>query len=106
MALIDVKKGDSGKQVFTTEGPWSDASGELLCLDTSTWRTEIPVLEDNKCTFCGLCYLFCPPQCIYPHGETFSIKLDYCKGCGICARECPTNAITMVVEGGETDGSS
>ena len=105
MALIEVKKSDSQGDIFTTEGPWCDGSKELLSLPVGTWRTSHPFLEQKKCTYCGLCYLYCPPQCIHADEEFFSIDLKFCKGCGICAKECPTDAIAMVREGGETHGS-
>ena len=104
MALMEVKKKPGAGPVFTTEGPWSDGSGETLCLPTGTWRTERPILEEKKCTYCGLCYLYCPPQCIHAEEDFFSIDLKFCKGCGICARECPVDAITMVLEGEVEDG--
>lgn len=67
--------------------------------ETGTWRTERPVIDQNKCIKCGVCYIFCPEGCIKlnEQGE-FEIDLYYCKGCGICARECWTGAITMEEE--------
>ena len=105
MALMDVKKKPGSEPIFTTEGPWSDSSTETLCLPTGTWRTELPILEEKKCTYCGLCYLYCPPQCIHAEEEFFTIDLKFCKGCGICAKECPTGAITMALEGDAINGS-
>ena len=105
MALIEIKKTDKQGDIFTTEGPWCDGSKELLSLPVGTWRTMHPILEQKKCTNCGLCYLYCPPQCIHAEEEFFSIDLKFCKGCGICAKECPTDAIDMVLEGEATDGS-
>ncbi|MBE0596746.1 MAG: 4Fe-4S binding protein [Desulfuromonadales bacterium] len=95
-----------GKPIFATEAAWCDGSKERLCLPSGTWRTERPVVEVAKCTYCGLCYLFCPPQCIHPGADHFPIDLEFCKGCGICAKECPTKAITMVAEGVEDDDAS
>lgn len=85
--------------IFETEGGWSDAGRFLLCLDTGSWRTERPRLEEEKCKRCGICSLFCPPQCIKEKEGYFKANLDYCKGCGICAKECPAGAITMTPEG-------
>jgi pyruvate ferredoxin oxidoreductase delta subunit len=87
------------KNIFPTESPWSDASKKLLCLDTGGWRTERPVLDQAKCNYCGLCALYCPPQCILDKGDHYEVNLEYCKGCGICAHECPRDALTMVPEG-------
>ena len=92
--------------IMKTEGAWSDANELLLCLDTGSWRTARPVLDKEKCTYCGLCALYCPPQCLYDMGDHFTPDYDFCKGCGICAEECPRGAITMVAEGDFTDDSS
>ena len=93
------------KPIFTCEGAWSDGDGKLLCLDTGTWRVARPILDESKCSGCGLCALYCPPQCLAEAGDCYSADLDFCKGCGICARECPRNAITMIPEGEYSHGS-
>ncbi|MCX8031852.1 MAG: 4Fe-4S binding protein [Thermoleophilia bacterium] len=92
-------------EIFPTEACWSDASGELLCLDTGSWRTERPVIDKEKCNACGFCFIYCPTQCVKDDtdGIHFAVDLRYCKGCGICARECPKGAITMVPEGDYAD---
>jgi 2-oxoacid:acceptor oxidoreductase delta subunit (pyruvate/2-ketoisovalerate family) len=95
MALSDAQQ-DS---IFQTEAAWCDGSIQLLNLPTGTWRTARPILKKENCTYCGLCYLYCPPQCIHVAEDHFPIDLEYCKGCGICAKECPTDAIEMVAEG-------
>ena len=81
------------------EGAWSDADELLLCLDTGKWRSERPVVDRKKCNYCGLCALFCPPQCMMDTGDHFEPNLKFCKGCGICARECPRKAISVLSEG-------
>ncbi len=86
------------------EGAWSDATAPLLCLDTGSWRSERPVLDEDKCTYCGLCALYCPTQCMIDEGEYFLPNFDYCKGCGICGRECPQDAISMMSESEFKDG--
>jgi pyruvate ferredoxin oxidoreductase delta subunit len=87
------------KDIFKTESAWSNADEKLLCLDTGSWRTSRPVVDKEKCTYCGLCALYCPPQCMKDMGDHFMPDMDYCKGCGICATECPRDAIVMVPEG-------
>ena len=91
--------------IFTCEGAWSDGYDGLLCLDTGNWRVARPVLEKSKCSGCGICALFCPPQCLMETEDYYTPNLEYCKGCGICARECPRSAITMVSEGEFSDDS-
>jgi pyruvate ferredoxin oxidoreductase delta subunit len=94
------------KNIFKTESAWSNADKLLLCLDTGSWRTERPVLDKEKCNYCGLCALYCPPQCMTDMNDYFAPNLDFCKGCGICAKECPRGAIAMVPEGEFADGKS
>jgi pyruvate ferredoxin oxidoreductase delta subunit len=73
---------------------------------TGTWRTKRPVLDNQKCVRCGICWTFCPDSCYELKQETertdvhhrFVPNLDYCKGCGICEKECPFKAIKMVEE--------
>jgi pyruvate ferredoxin oxidoreductase delta subunit len=80
------------------EACWSDADARLLCLNTGEWRTKRPVVDKDKCSYCGLCYLYCPLQCIIDKENFFEPDLTYCKGCGICAHECPKHAIAMISE--------
>ncbi len=66
---------------------------------TGFWRTLKPVIDLNKCTKCGLCWLYCPEATvIFTKEEGPKIDYVYCKGCGICAEECPAKAIEMVRE--------
>ena len=68
---------------------------------TGTWRTERPVVDNDKCVRCFLCEIYCPVNVIrVDREEGVSIDYDYCKGCGICADVCPHDAIVMVSEGG------
>ncbi len=92
------------KNIFKTESAWSNTDELMLCLDTGSWRTERPVLDKEKCNYCGLCALYCPPQCMKDMSDHFEADLAFCKGCGICATECPRKAITMVPEGEFVDG--
>ena len=98
--------GKTHKNIFTCEGAWSDGYDGLLCLDTGDWRVERPVLDQEKCSGCGICALYCPPQCLTDMGDYYSPDLKFCKGCGICARECPRKAISMVPEGEFSHDSS
>ena len=66
---------------------------------TGSWRSERPVWDFTKCVKCGVCWMYCPDECIYEREDGyFEADLNYCKGCGICARECWTQCITMVKE--------
>jgi pyruvate ferredoxin oxidoreductase delta subunit len=73
--------------------------GNALEYKTGDWRSSKPIWDEEKCTKCGLCWLFCPDAAIYQKdGGYYTANLDYCKGCGICAKECKPVAITMVEE--------
>jgi pyruvate ferredoxin oxidoreductase delta subunit len=77
---------------------------------TGSWRTQRPVIDQDACTRCRMCWLYCPEPAILElnkpyvtksgrkYNLTFEINYDYCKGCGICANECPVKAIKMVPE--------
>lgn len=63
---------------------------------TGDWRTFRPVIDQESCNQCGICWMYCPEGSIQKRDDgTFEIDLVYCKGCGICSAECPTNNIEM-----------
>ena len=69
-------------------------------IETGTWRTLLPVLDEEKCIKCYICWKFCPDMSIEMEEDSFPrVNLFYCKGCGICANECPKDAISMEREG-------
>jgi pyruvate ferredoxin oxidoreductase delta subunit len=66
---------------------------------TGGWRTDVPVIDSEKCDGCMLCYFYCPDASIKVEGgKAVGVDLEHCKGCGICAKECPTDAITMKID--------
>lgn len=101
MGSIEEKK----MSIFETQASWSDANKEMLCLETGGWRTVRPIIDAEKCNRCGLCFIYCPTQCIQADEamENYIPNLKFCKGCGVCAKECPTNVIVMTSEGDYTD---
>ena len=80
------------------ESSWSDADQLLLYMETGTWRTSRPVVDKSRCNYCGICAMYCPPQCLVDKEDHFEPNLEFCKGCGICAKECPRKAIRMELE--------
>ncbi len=63
---------------------------------TGDWRTFRPIIDQDGCNKCGICWMYCPEGSIINKEDgTFEVDLTYCKGCGICAKECPTNNIEM-----------
>ena len=72
--------------------------GTMRVNKTANWRAVKPILDEEKCIYCQICWKFCPEASIEPTSPP-KIILDYCKGCGICIVECPVNAISSVKEG-------
>ena len=73
--------------------------GSSIEYDTGSWRSLCPVRDEEKCTDCMFCWIFCPEGAILVEdGKVTGVDLGHCKGCGICAHECPQEAITMIEE--------
>jgi len=58
-----------------------------------------PVVDEEKCTQCGVCGEVCAFNAIALLGETVLTFPELCHGCGACARLCPSGAITEVNSG-------
>jgi ferredoxin len=58
--------------------------------------TELPLLDDARCTGCGDCVAVCPTQCLEMAGPLpwLPRPLD-CVRCGACVLVCPADAIRM-----------
>ncbi len=74
-----------------------------LAYKTGSWRGGFkPVINQEECTRCMKCWLFCPDMAVLVSKEGDKLRLDinyeFCKGCGICEKECPVDAIEMVRE--------
>ena len=96
--VVQVYKGYKDLPPIPVSMPQKGAIGE-----TGAWRTYKPVINHEKCTKCGQCYLFCPEGTIEFNRKTeqYDIDLIYCKGCGICKVQCPPKVIEMVLEHGK-----
>jgi len=53
------------------------------------------VIDENKCTNCGICADVCRFNAIPIINNQHVIKKLNCEGCGYCEKVCPVNAITM-----------
>jgi MinD superfamily P-loop ATPase len=55
------------------------------------WSGQVAVIDESKCTQCGLCQELCRFHAIHD----YRVNSISCEGCGFCSRICPTEAITM-----------
>ena len=78
--------------------PMPASMGSMRMNKTASWRSIRPIIIDEKCKRCMICWKFCPEPAISPTDPP-TIDYDYCKGCGICITECPFDAITSEKEG-------
>lgn len=74
-------------------------AGNAVRYRTGEWRAFRPVVDQDKCTNCLLCWIYCPDSSIRVEGEEMvGYDYDHCKGCGICAAICPVDAIEIMEE--------
>lgn len=98
----DVSKINELKNDELPRGAVIPDSGNSRDYVTGGWRSQRPVRDDEKCTQCLFCWIYCPDSAVNVEGEKVTtFNLDHCKGCGICAQVCPAAAIGMVPEGCE-----
>lgn len=79
--------------------PMAASLGLMIWNKTGTWRNLRPVIDYEKCIYCGICWKFCPEPAIKIIDDKPVIDYDFCKGCMMCAEECPTDAILTEEEG-------
>jgi 2-oxoacid:acceptor oxidoreductase delta subunit (pyruvate/2-ketoisovalerate family) len=72
--------------------------GSMRWNKTASWRSIKPIILEEKCKRCMICWKVCPEPAIFPTDPP-AIDYQYCKGCGICIEECPFNAIVSEKEG-------
>ncbi|MCK9357583.1 MAG: ATP-binding protein [Dehalococcoidia bacterium] len=79
-------------------------------LRTEPVNTPVPLVDESKCTSCGMCQDVCAFNAIAVLGSSVLVFNELCHGCGACTRFCPAGAITEaphqigVVEVGDADG--
>ncbi|HIC94410.1 MAG TPA: ferredoxin [Anaerolineae bacterium] len=80
---------EAGWREASMAGIVTDAGNSVEYL-TGGWRTLKPVRDEERCTHCMICWVYCPDSCILVEdGRVVGFDYDHCKGCGICAAECP-----------------
>ena len=62
--------------------------------DTIPANMEIPVVDEDKCTYCKKCSEICQFKAISVFGEVVMTFPEMCHGCGGCMMVCPEGAIT------------
>ncbi|MBL7166819.1 MAG: ATP-binding protein [Dehalococcoidales bacterium] len=55
------------------------------------WSGQVAVINNDRCTQCGLCHERCHFQAI----SDYRVNPISCEGCGFCSYICPVEAITM-----------
>ncbi|NLA24337.1 MAG: P-loop NTPase [Bacteroidales bacterium] len=57
---------------------------------------KVPVIDENKCTFCGKCREACVYNAIFiiPPSKIIKVLENLCHGCGACTVACKYDAIT------------
>jgi MinD superfamily P-loop ATPase len=61
---------------------------------TETIFTEVPEIDEDKCSYCNKCVEMCRYQSIAIIGKTILTFPELCHSCGGCMAVCPENAIT------------
>ena len=95
---VDLGRKKLGEVEITT-GSVLPSDGSTQNTKTGGWRAMKPVTDHEKCTGCGICWVYCPDASrVKGDDGKFDLNLDFCKGCGICADVCPVKCIMMVEE--------
>ena len=62
--------------------------------NTETVFTPVPLIDEEKCTYCRKCVEICRFKAIIVVGETTLTFPELCHSCGGCVVVCPEDAIT------------
>jgi len=76
----------------------SSIKGESLDKNSQQkFDTYNPVIDNEKCTKCGLCVDNCPYFALEIGENGVEVIKDECFGCGLCESRCPVKAISGVL---------
>ena len=84
--------------------PTGDASeieepGSARHYPTGSWKLRRPILSEDRCTHCMMCWFFCPDDAVQVEdGRLKGFDLERCKGCGLCAAACPDRIHAIEME--------
>jgi len=62
--------------------------------EKETVFTPVPLVDEEKCTYCKKCAEICRFNAIAVFGEIILVFPELCHSCGGCMEVCPKNAIT------------
>ena len=75
----DVSKMDEWTSDEFPQGATIPVAGNSCEYVTGGWRSERPVRDDDKCTQCLLCWVFCPDTSVKVADEkVYDFDLDHC----------------------------
>lgn len=78
------------------EAPNSTAFFDTSLLKQNEVTQLVPVIDKEKCTYCGKCHEYCSYNAIFilPPMKIIQVIEDLCHGCGACLVACKYEAIT------------
>jgi MinD superfamily P-loop ATPase len=78
------------------EAPNSVAFFNAELIEKSEVTMQVPVINTEKCTFCGRCREYCSYNAIFilPPVRIINVIEDLCHGCGACSVACMDEAIS------------
>ena len=64
-------------------------------MQTIEVQVKIPLVKQDECSFCNLCFTHCNYQAIFylPERKMIHVTEELCHACGVCSYVCPANAI-------------
>jgi Fe-S-cluster-containing hydrogenase component 2 len=68
---------------------------EACSFDAMTIEDGVVIINNEKCTGCGLCAESCPYGAIFIE-NSIAVKCDQCKGLFNCTKVCTTGAISVI----------
>ena len=82
--LLDCDVEEPNDHIFLTPAETRSEKVEIL----------VPVIDEEKCTYCRKCAEFCQYNALFVAGETAMVFKELCHSCGGCKLVCPEEAIT------------
>lgn len=69
-------------------------------LNTQKVVQNLPVIDSQKCTYCGKCFEYCNYNAIIylPDSQFISVVEDLCHDCGACTVACKFDAISQKIK--------